>query len=138
MAPLLSAAALADPERPVDPERLIEQLLPEEMRDTVSHPFLRGGATILALALALGVSSAMSDRGVVAAILAWTAPLRASAAAPAVVLAAYVLGGLAFVPVTLLILTTMMISPARRRDISPAARSGATSCGGSPAGGSTG
>jgi len=107
--PLLSAAALADPERPVDPERLIEQLLPEEMRDTVSHPFLRGGATILALALALGVSSAMSDRGVVAAILAWTAPLRASAAAPAVVLAAYVLGGLAFVPVTLLILTTMMI-----------------------------
>ncbi len=51
----------------------------------------------------------MSDRGVVAAILAWTAPLRASAAAPAVVLAAYVLGGLAFVPVTLLILTTMMI-----------------------------
>src|SRR6266404_2942835 len=108
---LLAAAALADPERPVDPERLIEQLLPEEMRDTVSHPFLRGGATILALALALalGVSSAMSDRGVVAAILAWTAPLRASAAAPAVVPAAYVLGGLAFVPVTLLILTTMMI-----------------------------
>ena len=108
-APLLSAAAFADPERPVDPERLIEEILPEEVRNTAFHPFLRGGAMILAIALVLGIWSAVSDRGVVAATMAWTAPLRASGAAPAVVLGAYVLGGVAFVPVTLLILTTMMV-----------------------------
>ncbi len=107
--PWLAAAALAaDPERPIDPERLLDELLPEEVRDTAFHPFMRGGTIVLGLALLIALWPALSDRGIVAAIGTWTASLGASPIAPLGVLAAYALGGLAFVPVTLLILVTIL------------------------------
>lgn len=107
--PLLAAIGLADPERPVDPEQLLDQIVPEEVRDVGYRPFLRGGMTIFGVALVLAAWSAVSDRGIVTATAAWTAPLRATAFAPALVVAAYVLGGLAFVPVTVLTLATIMV-----------------------------
>jgi uncharacterized membrane protein YdjX (TVP38/TMEM64 family) len=107
--PVLAAVALADPERPVSAELLVAQVVPEEVRENAYHPFLRAGGTILALAMALALWATVSDRGPIPAFLAWSAPLRHSAAAPAWVIGAYVVGGLTFVPVTLLILLTIMM-----------------------------
>ncbi len=106
---LVSAASLADPERPVDPERLLDEILPNEVRDGGYRPFMRGGALMVGVALAIALWSIVSDRGLLLTLSASAAPLRASALAPLWVVTAYVVGGLVFVPVTLLTLLTITI-----------------------------
>lgn len=107
----ISQEALIDPEHPIDPDRLAAELLPPEER---------GGTRwrVIALALALAALAALAiawrwtplgewldlDR-----LIAAGEAIAASPVAPVGVVAAYVIGGLAMIPVTLLFAATAAV-----------------------------
>ena len=108
---LVPEQAVIDPERPVDPDLLVEEIVPKEVRPSAGRRLL---VPVLVL---VGV-------GVLAAAWRWTPVgdwlnrenleraadmLRATAAAPLWVLGAYAAASLLAVPVTLLILLTVLV-----------------------------
>jgi len=108
---LLPASALVDPERPMDPEKMIIEFVPPDARKSMADRVARFVAALLVFA-------------VVAAAWRWTplrdwvalAPLvsaaRAAANAPEAVLgvlAVYVIGGLIAFPITVLIVATGVV-----------------------------
>jgi uncharacterized membrane protein YdjX (TVP38/TMEM64 family)/phosphatidylserine/phosphatidylglycerophosphate/cardiolipin synthase-like enzyme len=104
-AALLAPQALVDPERPIEPERLVRQLMPEEAgRPTSRRLVMLGGAAaalgLLAIAWRWTPLSQYLDPATLAAILQRLAegPLT-----PVAVIGGYVVAGLLVVPVTLLI-----------------------------------
>jgi phosphatidylserine/phosphatidylglycerophosphate/cardiolipin synthase-like enzyme/uncharacterized membrane protein YdjX (TVP38/TMEM64 family) len=108
---LVPADAVVDPERPVDPEVLVKDFVPPDVRKPLVSRVWRVAAGLLAL-------------GAMAAAWRWT-PLREfvslealvriahslqdSPIAPLAVLAAYVVGGLLVVPVTVMIVATGIV-----------------------------
>jgi phosphatidylserine/phosphatidylglycerophosphate/cardiolipin synthase-like enzyme/uncharacterized membrane protein YdjX (TVP38/TMEM64 family) len=104
----LPASALFDPERPVSPEKLIEEFVPEEVRKPGKHGLLRLGLILLVL-LALSAVWRWTPLGEwlsLERISGWINHLRGSASAPFVILGGYIVGSLVLVPVTAMILAT--------------------------------
>jgi len=103
--------ALADPESPEHPERLAGQFLARDLPRAARTPWLRTAIALGALATLVAgwrlspVSEALSAEALAGAL----APVRDAAWAAPAVLGAYVLAGLAMVPVTLLIVATSLV-----------------------------
>jgi phosphatidylserine/phosphatidylglycerophosphate/cardiolipin synthase-like enzyme/uncharacterized membrane protein YdjX (TVP38/TMEM64 family) len=101
---------VCDPERPA-PERLIDEMVPAELRRPVRRSLLGWG---LALAILVAVAALWRltplhelldlDRLAAAGVA-----LRAEPAAPLLVLAAYLGGALVFFPITLMLATTALV-----------------------------
>jgi phosphatidylserine/phosphatidylglycerophosphate/cardiolipin synthase-like enzyme/uncharacterized membrane protein YdjX (TVP38/TMEM64 family) len=101
---------LLDPERPIDPDKLAEQLVPPDERAPAHRRIVVGVSMLLAL-LALAAAWRWTPLGEylnVDSLSGFVAGFRGYAAAPFIVLGAFVLGGLIVVPVTLLIVVTAL------------------------------
>jgi phosphatidylserine/phosphatidylglycerophosphate/cardiolipin synthase-like enzyme/uncharacterized membrane protein YdjX (TVP38/TMEM64 family) len=105
---MIPESAVLDPESPIRPDELIDQFLPEEDRRPAGTAFRR-----LALMLLLLAALAFTWRSTPLAqflspqtITDWVSVLRDSPIAPLYVLAGYVLGAFALVPVSLMIIAT--------------------------------
>jgi len=101
------SSALADPEAPADPERLAESFLERDLPEATANPWLRAGLLAAAL-IALGAAWRLTPLQDWLSLdaLRRIAGAHAGPAVPAIVLAAFVVGSLAMVPVTLLIVAT--------------------------------
>ena len=96
---LVPASAFVDPERPADPEALVRQFVPPDMRRSMAGRIARFATELLVLA---------------ALVFVWrTTPLRDAVSfeslSPWMVLAAFPLAGLLGVPVTLLVIGTCFL-----------------------------
>jgi phospholipase D1/2 len=100
-----------DPERPIDPERLASRLIPSNLHRAVMGRMLALGGLLLFF-LALAAAWRWTDLG------DWLSPeklrsvgegLRQLPGSPLLVLAAYVVGSLLVVPVTLMIAATVLV-----------------------------
>jgi phospholipase D1/2 len=100
-----------DPEQPVDPERLASRLVPANLRRAAMGRMLLLGGLLLFF-LALAAAWRWTDLG------EWLSPeklrsvgegLRQLPASPLAVLAAYIIGSLLVVPVTLMIAATVLV-----------------------------
>jgi phospholipase D1/2 len=105
---VLPASAVFDPERPVDPEKLIAEFVPEEVREPGKHGLLRLGLILLVL---LGLSAAwrwtaLGEWLSLERVTGWIDHLRGSPSAPFVIVGGYIVGSLILVPVTLMVLAT--------------------------------
>jgi phospholipase D1/2 len=105
---VLPASAVFDPERPVSPEKLVEEFVPEKVRQSGKHSLLRLGLILLVL-LALSAAWRWTPLGEwlsVERITGWIDHFRGSPSAPFIILGGYIVGSLVLVPVTLMILAT--------------------------------
>ncbi len=105
---VLPASAVFDPERPVAPDKLVEEFVPEEVRQPGKHRFLRLGLILLVL-LALSAAWRWTPLGEwldLERLTGWIDHLCGSPLAPIIILGGYVVGSLILVPVTLMILAT--------------------------------
>jgi uncharacterized membrane protein YdjX (TVP38/TMEM64 family) len=105
---MIPDSAVIDPEAPTAPEQVMQEIVPPEERGFSSGALLRG---VLLLVLLFAVAAAwrltdLKDYVDVAAIASWEGSLQNHPAAPVVVLAGYVVAGLAVFPVTILIAAT--------------------------------
>ena len=99
---IIPASAIVDPERPVDPERVVKEFVPPDERRPMALRIARFAAELLALAA-------------LAALWRYT-PLHGMLSAedipPLLAVAAFPLAGLIGVPVTLLVVVTCFLFPA--------------------------
>ncbi len=104
-------SALLDPEKPIEPEEFLDYIVTPEQRKPAYRYFLR---VILLLFIVLGMAAVWRWTP----LSAWLEIERVEAAAqwiqnsrftPLLVLAAYVIGGLAVIPVTLMIIATVSV-----------------------------
>ena len=105
---VLPSSAVFDPERPVDAEKLVEEFVPEEIRQSGKHSLLRLGSILLVL-LVLSAAWRWTPLGEwlsLERITGWIDHLRGSPSAPFIILGGYIVGSLILVPVTLMILAT--------------------------------
>ena len=105
---VVPARDLFDPERPVSPEKLIEEFVPEEVRKPGKHGLLRLGLVLLVL-LALSAAwrwTLLGEWLSLVRITGWIDQLRGSPSAPFIILGGYIVASLVLVPVTLMILAT--------------------------------
>jgi uncharacterized membrane protein YdjX (TVP38/TMEM64 family) len=105
---VLPASGLFDPERPVSPEKLIEEFVPEEVSKPGKHGLVRLGLILLVL-LALSAVwrwTLLGEWLTVERVTGWTDHLRGSPSTPFIVLGGYIFGSLILVPVTLMVLAT--------------------------------
>lgn len=101
-------SAVIDPETPIAPDQVVQELLQPEQRR------LTGGAILRAVVLLLALSAVaaawrwtdLREWSDVATVAGWELSLEQSPFAPLLVMAAYVVGGLAVFPVTILIAGT--------------------------------
>lgn len=108
---LIPEQALFDPERPIDPERLVARTVPPAARTAI--PWRMAGLVLLALLL-VGLALAwrytpMRTYLNLAALVAAAQQLKSLPFTPLLVITAYVLGSLLLVPVTLLIAVTGIV-----------------------------
>ena len=102
---------LIDPERPVDPDRLVDEIVPREQRPRAGVRI----AWVSALVLALGGLAAAWRWGPlhewlnVDTVAAAVAALEGEPSTPLWVLAAYLLASLSAMPITLLIVVTALV-----------------------------
>lgn len=107
---LITDPALLDPIEPMVPERMIAELVPDDVRARMERRVARNMALLLGLLL---LASAWVWTPLHAALdldrlAGWIAGASQSPGAPLVVLSAYVIGGLVAFPVTLLIVATAL------------------------------
>ncbi|HXG49979.1 MAG TPA: VTT domain-containing protein [candidate division Zixibacteria bacterium] len=108
--PVIPETAIIDPELPVAPEKLIAEFVSFEERRP-RGALMRGAALLAALvaAAALWRWTGLVQWVALDAVFEWEAWLRGTGAAPLWVFAGYLLGGLAGVPVTLLIVAAAFV-----------------------------
>jgi phosphatidylserine/phosphatidylglycerophosphate/cardiolipin synthase-like enzyme/uncharacterized membrane protein YdjX (TVP38/TMEM64 family) len=105
---LIPESALIDPEAPVAPEKLVEEFILSDKRGSASGALLRG-VLILAGAVALAAAWRWTILGEwfnIATLTAWGVSLRDSRFASFWIIGAFLLGGVSFFPVVLLIAAT--------------------------------
>jgi phospholipase D1/2 len=105
---MIPDSAVIDPEAPIAPEQVVQELLPPEERRSSGGGLLRG-TLLLVVLFALAAAWTWTDLKHwfnVATIAGWEVSLEEHPAAPVFVLAAYILGGLTVFPVTILIAAT--------------------------------
>ena len=102
---------LADPERPVEPDRLIDQMLPDNVKFLSRSDWIKVGivATIIACLFVAWRWSPLADWARPEVVSSWFTSVRNSPFAPAIVIAVFMLGGLVMVPVTVLIAATAIL-----------------------------
>jgi phospholipase D1/2 len=105
---VLPASAVFDPERPMAPEKLLEEFIPQEVRQSGKRRLLRLGLILLVL---LGFAAAwrwtpLGEWLTIERIAGWIEHLRGSPAAPFIILGGYMVASLILVPVILMILAT--------------------------------
>ena len=111
----LSDPLLVDPEGPVDLEQLMSQFVPEEIR--LIQRFRLGGRVAMLLVVLLGLTglaaawhfTPLGSRVDVDTIVHAVAAIRESSAAPLIIIATYLIGGLIIFPVTVLISATAIV-----------------------------
>ena len=108
---LVPASAVVDPERPVDPEELVQEFVPPAARKPTVSRIWRVTVVLLTLGALAAIWRWTPLREVVAleSLVRMARALDESSMAPVLVLAAYVLGGLLVVPVTALIAATGIV-----------------------------
>lgn len=108
---LLPASAVVDPERPVDPEQLVDEFVPASERKPVAGRVSRIAITLVMLAAIAAAWrwTPLRDWVSLQALIDMARNLEYSSIAPFVVLAGYVVGGLLVVPVTVLIIATGVV-----------------------------
>ena len=104
-------AALVDPDRPTLPSEVIDELLPEEVKNSGHRHVM---ASVIILLLLVGVAAAwrwtpLREWLKIETILYWGEFIRGNPVAPLIVTAAYVVGGFIFFPVTVLIVATAFV-----------------------------
>lgn len=102
---------LLDPEKPIEPDEFLDQIVSPDQRKPAYRYLLRVGlllVTLLTLA-AIWRWTPLSDWLNIERVEAIANWIRNSSFTPVLVLAAYVIGGLAVVPVTLMIVATMTV-----------------------------
>lgn len=100
-----------DPERPIEPEQLAERLMSADSRPPGRTRIFGAAGVLIAMAL-LALAwrwSPLADRLDLQEALATVRAFKDNAAAPILVLGAYTIGCLIAVPVTLLVITTMLV-----------------------------
>jgi phosphatidylserine/phosphatidylglycerophosphate/cardiolipin synthase-like enzyme/uncharacterized membrane protein YdjX (TVP38/TMEM64 family) len=105
---LIPDTSIIDPGSPLAPEAVIRDFVPEDIRGPVRSRLLRW-AILFAVILALGGAWKWTPLGSVVsseAVAEWITTVNGAPAAPFLVIGAFVAGGLAAVPVTLLIAAT--------------------------------
>jgi phospholipase D1/2 len=107
---------VCDPEQPIAPERLIEAFIPPGFHQPASRS-LSSYAALLVVALVVGAAwrfTPLRELLVVERLVQLGAVLRESPVAPVYVAVAYLVGGLLFFPITVLITgTTLVFDPWR-------------------------
>lgn len=108
---LIPDQALFDPERPIDPDELVAQLVPKEVRKPLPRRMLRLGAlAVMLVLLAIAWRSTPLREWVnLASLVDLARNLEALPFTPVVIVASYVLAGLLMVPVMLLIAVTGIV-----------------------------
>lgn len=104
-------SALLDPEKPVEPEELFEYFVGPEQEKSLSRQLLKLGAILLAL-LALAAAwrwTPLSDWLNVDSTTAAARWMQAQPLTPLIVLGAFVVASLVVVPVTLMIVSTVVV-----------------------------
>lgn len=99
----------ADPAEPIDPEKLMEELVPEDGVKKSEHRFIRFIALLLGL-VALAAAWRWTPLGEWMdwdTLTALGARVRDNGAAPFIVLCTYLVGSLVMIPVTLMIVVTV-------------------------------
>ena len=101
----------ADPERPINPDRLLASLLPEEAAVSRKHRFIQFAALfVVLLGLAIAWRWGPLSQWLTADTLSgWASAVQDNPFAPLFVVGAYVVGAFLMVPVTLLIVSTAMV-----------------------------
>jgi len=107
---LLPDHALFDPEKPVTVEQLADRLIPEEERRSAGQQLV---PILVVLAVVLGLAAAwrwtsLGDLLNATVLVNAIAELDNYASAPFLMIAAYIIGGFIAVPVTLLIIVTVL------------------------------
>jgi phosphatidylserine/phosphatidylglycerophosphate/cardiolipin synthase-like enzyme/membrane protein DedA with SNARE-associated domain len=111
---LIPGASLLDPERPVNVEELIKDMVPREEPESAGEGrktkiYLLPGAIVLALALAAAWRlTPLGEWLDFQTLTEWGRTIGDSAFAPLLVIAAFTIGGLVMFPVTVLILVTAL------------------------------
>ncbi len=107
----LPETPLVDLERPVAHGRFLADVLPPELREPALRSVLGGVATLLLLVLAaaLWTWGGVPDWLSPTRLAEWAAPLRNDGFAPFVTMGAYVIGSAVMLPVTLLIMATVLL-----------------------------
>lgn len=109
METLEPAVALLDPEKPIDSDRLFNQMMADEEEEPIGHPYAKAAlivASILTILL-LWRYGPLKEWTQLSELKAGIALFRESAAAPAIVIGGFIVGSLVMVPVTLMILATI-------------------------------
>ncbi|HSD99971.1 MAG TPA: VTT domain-containing protein [Burkholderiales bacterium] len=100
-----------DPERPVEPERIVRELVPHERPDSAGARLLAVGA-LLAVLLGLAAAwrwTALGEWFDIESLASAAAALEQDHMAPLWVLGTYVVAGLLVVPVTVLVAATVLV-----------------------------
>lgn len=108
---LIAEQALFDPEKPIDPDELVEQFVPREARKPVPRRLIGVGLLAIALAL-LAVAwrwTPLREWVNLAALVSLARGLEALPFTPIAVVLSYVVAGLMMVPVMLLIAVTGIV-----------------------------
>ncbi|ADE14768.1 Phospholipase D [Nitrosococcus halophilus Nc 4] len=107
---LLPETRIIDPEHPIDPDRLADELIPPEQRQPASRQVLFR-ASMLVIPLALAAAWRWTPLGEwldLQTLVNATRTFKESAGAPFLVLGVYLLAGLIAVPLVLLIVVTIL------------------------------
>lgn len=99
---------LVDPERPLDPDKIAQQFVPPEERES-THRRMVGGVSILLALLAVAAAwrwTPLKDWLDVNVLADYVAAFRNYPAAPLLVVGAYLVGSLVMIPVTLMVVVT--------------------------------
>ncbi len=108
---LVPASAVVDPERPMDPEELVAEFVPETTRKPVVGRVWRVATALLVLAALAAVWrwTPLRDFVSLASLIDMARTLDESPLTPLIVLSAYVVAGLVVFPVTVLIAATGIV-----------------------------
>jgi len=103
---MIPESAIVDPESPLAPEKLVKEFVVSEEKGSASGALMRGMVILVSLS-ALAAAwhwTALGDWLDLTTVAAWMQSLRVSGTAPLWIIGAYLLAGIAFFPVTILIL----------------------------------
>ncbi len=108
---LVPPQAVFDPEKPIDPEELVEQFVPEDARRPVPRRMIGLGtlAVVLALFAVAWRWTPLSEWVNLASLVSLARSLETLPFTPVAVICSYAIAGLVMVPVTLLIAVTGIV-----------------------------
>ncbi len=104
-------SAVIDPERPIEPERLIDRFIPKEQIRPAGHHGLRFALLLSAVILLAGLwtLTPLGDWLDSNRLGQWISAARQSALGPLAIIGIFLFGSLIAVPVTLMLLATLLV-----------------------------